>query len=106
LSCHDGRKGNTRELLFAGTVYKDAAGKTPAARVEVRVRDAQGNALSAYSDNDGNFFLERGARGPLAVPARAGARDLDDTKLMQNLMSEGDCNSCHRTGGLPFLNIP
>jgi hypothetical protein len=106
MNCHDGSRGNIRRLLFAGTVYKDAAGKTPAPRVEVRVRDAQGNGLSAYSDNDGNFFFERGQRPALAVPARAGMRDANDTKLMNNLMSEGDCNSCHKTGGLALLNVP
>jgi hypothetical protein len=106
MNCHDGSRGGVRQLLFAGTVYKDAAGKTPAPRVEIRVRDAQGNGLTAYSDNDGNFFLERGARAPLAVPARAGARDLEDTRIMNNLMSEGDCNSCHKTGSLPPLNVP
>jgi hypothetical protein len=105
MTCHDGSKGNVAEFLAGGTVYKTAAGTTPAGSVEVRVREANGNGLSAFSDADGNFYVLRGGRGPLVSPARGGVRDAANVHLMVNLINNGDCNSCHKTGGQAPLNV-
>lgn len=96
-NCH-GTAGGPRAFAFAGTVYKDAAGTQPAPRVEVRVLDANGKALSTFTDADGNFFLPR-AGNAVAFPARSGTRDADTTRLMVAGLAEGNCNGCHRPAG-------
>lgn len=106
LGCHGGQHPNVVEFLFAGTVWSDAAGTKPSASSEVRIRESNGTATSVYTDADGNFFYPKGARGPLAAPVHGGARDAKTTLLMNNVFSEGDCNSCHRTGGEGPLALP
>jgi cytochrome c553 len=104
LTCHDGQRGVT-EFLFGGTVWMDATATTPAAHVEVRVLGANGTGQSAYSDTDGNFFFARAANPALSAPARAGLRDSASTHLMSNLISEGNCNECHRAGGQGLMHM-
>src|SRR4029077_18955402 len=91
--------GNCHNWLIGGTVWKDAAGTMPAAMVEVRVRDAAGNAATAWTDADGNFHLSSGAGG-VKLPANVGVRDGVNTKLMVSTISNGSCASanCHIAG--------
>jgi hypothetical protein len=106
LSCHGGQVKNVVPFLAGGTVWKDAAGTTPAQMVEMRVLQANGVGLSAYSDGDGNFFVPRGASAPLASPAHPGVRDAMSMALMSDVINDADCNSCHRAGGQTPLNLP
>ena len=105
LTCHTGVKG-VPLFLFAGTVYADTAGTKPAASIEVRVRDAAGQAHSAYTDANGNFFFEQGALPPIAAPATAGIRDATNARSMTNAINDGNCNGCHRVGGEGTLHLP
>jgi hypothetical protein len=105
LSCHGGQKPNITRFLFAGTVWTSAAATTPAAQVEVRVVGADGSALSAYSDANGNFFFLAG-NDPLSAPAHAGVRDAQGAANMNNVFNVGDCNSCHRSGGQAPIHAP
>jgi hypothetical protein len=105
LSCHDGQKGVVA-FLFGGTVWKDANATAPASSVEVRVLDASGVALHAYSDGDGNFFFPATPQTTkLAAPAHAGLRDATSTRTMTNLINDADCNGCHRSGGEARLAV-
>lgn len=97
-NCHDGN-GNAPEFTVAGTVYLDLAGTMPAPRVEIRVLDEDGKAVSVYSDNDGNFFLPLNPNGALSLPILAGARKANGTRTMLVPATNGNCNSCHRAGG-------
>jgi hypothetical protein len=106
LSCHGGQKGNVVQFLFGGTVWSSPAATTPTPMVEVRVVQANGVALTTYSDNDGNFFFPRGQNGPLSAPAAAGVRDAKGEGPMVNVFNDGDCNSCHRQGGQAPVNLP
>ncbi len=105
MTCHNGSKGNVVEFLVGGTVYTTPAATAPAPSAEIRVREANGNILTTFSDADGNFFVPRNARGPLVSPARGGARDGKSVHLMVNLINNGDCNSCHKPGGQARLNV-
>jgi hypothetical protein len=80
-------------------VWLDAAATMPAPSVEVRVRDAAGNAASAYTDQDGNFYLPPGSGG-VKLPANIGVRNAATTKTMTVTISAGACASggCHVTG--------
>ncbi len=106
LSCHGGQRPNVVQFLFAGTVWNAPAASAATPMAEVRVVQASGAALSAYSDADGNFFFVRGANGPLAPPVAGGVRDAKATALMTNVFNDGDCNSCHRLGGEVPVNLP
>jgi cytochrome c553 len=96
LQCH-GAAGPAPRFAFGGTVYKDAIG-TPAPQVEVRVVGADGQARTAFTNADGNFFF-LAASGAVSFPALAGARDSDSTELMTTATANGNCNACHRAGG-------
>lgn len=91
--CHDAAGGAT-PMAFGGTVYA-AGATTPAARVEIRVKDSAGKALSAWSDDDGNFYFLLNPNGDLVFPAHVGARDTNGTKLMSGTLANGNCNGCH-----------
>jgi hypothetical protein len=106
LSCHGGQKGNVVQFLFGGTVWSSPAATTPTPMAEVRVVQADGVALTAYSDADGNYFFPQGANGPLSAPAAAGIRDAKGEASMANVFNDGDCNSCHRQGGQAPVNLP
>ena len=72
LTCHRAG-GRGAPFVFAGTAFADKAATKGAADIEIRIVDAKGNAMTAHTDADGNFWL-KGATS-LAKPARAGARN-------------------------------
>jgi hypothetical protein len=78
----------------------------PAPMVEVRVRDAAGNAASAYTDQDGNFYLPSGS-GSVKLPANVGIRDGVTTKTMSATISNGSCasSSCHVAGKQGVIHL-
>lgn len=97
-SCHS--------FFMGGTVFADAAGTVPAAGVEVRARDAAGNAVSAWTDQDGNFYISR-ASG-LTLPASVGVRDATTVKPMSATIANGTCASsaCHVAGKQGGIHLP
>ena len=94
------------QFLFGGTVWGSASATAPTPMAEVRVIQANGAVLTAYSDADGNFFFPRGQNDPLSAPAAAGVRDAKGEAPMANVFNDGDCNSCHRLGGEAPVNLP
>jgi hypothetical protein len=107
LTCHGGQRIGTTVFLVGGTVWQDPAGTMPAPGVQVRVRQADGNALEAFSDDDGNFFVLRDTAPThmLVAPAHPGVRNANGMALMTDVINDADCNSCHRAGGQAPLNI-
>jgi hypothetical protein len=103
LDCHDGHSRGIAPFLIGGTVYLDAARTIPAASVEVRVRAVDGTAVSAYTDNFGNFFVRRSDAPDLPPPWRVGVRDIARVKTSANLINSGDCSSCHHDGAQPGI---
>ena len=97
---------NCHNFFMGGTVYADAAGTLPAAGVEVRARDAAGNAVSAWTDQDGNFYA--GNAGAVTLPARVGVRDAANTKVMSSTIASGTCASstCHVSGKQGPIHLP
>jgi cytochrome c553 len=98
MQCH-GAAGPAPRFVVGGTIFKDAAGKMPAARVEVRIIDAQNKATSTYTDADGNYFIKFDAAAPVTFPIRAGVRDADSLLSMRAGAAAGNCNSCHKPAG-------
>jgi hypothetical protein len=97
LDCHDGTgKGGAPKFLFAGTIYADAAGTKVVPKAEVRLLGADNKGLSAYTDENGNFFF-RAAAGAFVAPAVAGARTATKTTSMVNKINDANCNQCHGT---------
>lgn len=84
----------------AGSVFTDATGSTPVAAAEVRLRTAaDGKAISAYTDANGNFFIEQSSAflAGLQFPFQAGVRTDAGVALMAPVSNDGSCNntSCH-----------
>lgn len=98
MQCH-GAAGPAPRFVVGGTIFKDAAGTMPAARVEVRIIDAENKATSTYTDADGNYFIKFNAATPVAFPIRAGVRDADSLLSMRAGAAAGNCNSCHKPAG-------
>jgi hypothetical protein len=100
MQCH-GAAGPAPRFVVGGTIYKDAAGTMPAARVEVRIVDAQNKATTTYTDADGNYFIKFNAAPASSVmfPIRAGVRDSDSLLSMRAGAAAGNCNSCHKPSG-------
>lgn len=93
-NCHGGLFPE-KPLLFGGTIYTDATGKTPAVGVEIRVVDANGVATSVYSDQQGNFYKLSAAS--LALPAHPGVRTAANSLAMVGDSTDRSCNKsgCH-----------
>ena len=106
MNCHG--NGQTA-FLIGGTIYKDFAGKTPAAGVEIRIVDTNGHAASTYSNSDGNFFI-KSAGSTVALPAWVGARDGTTKRPMitQLTPTDGSCGQafCHDNGGNGPVHLP
>lgn len=84
----------------AGSVFTDATGTTPVAMAEVRLRTGStGKAFSAYTDENGNFFVEQSQAflAGLMFPFQGGVRTDAGTALMIQTQDDGSCNhaSCH-----------
>lgn len=98
--------GEAPAFLIGGTVYKDYKGASPAVGVEVRIVDSAGNAASAYSGSNGNFYIRAGSAG-VTFPAVIGARDGTTTRPMITQLSStmGSCaqQPCHVTGSSPAM---
>jgi hypothetical protein len=104
-NCH-GDNGAATPMAFGGTVYTSAAGTTAAARVEVRVKDKDGKAISAWSDADGNFYFLVNPNGDLNLPGHAGIRNAKGNKVMSGTIADGNCNGCHNANGAGRLVAP
>ncbi len=107
MTCH---ATNGKKFLFAGTIYKNAAGtEFQGAGIEVRVINNMGNQIgsSAYTDKDGNFWL---AQGALTIPAgsKVGVRNATSVKDMNATIGAGGtvaCSSaaCHASNNVAWL---
>jgi hypothetical protein len=97
---------NCHNFFAGGTVFADAAGTMPAPGVEVRARDAAGNAVSAFTDQDGNFYIPN--PGAVTLPAHIGVRNTATTKLMSGTIASGTCasSSCHVAGKQGSIHLP
>lgn len=97
----------TAAFSAAGTVYTDGTGATAVpAGVEVRIRNPDGKAVSAYTDDNGNFFI-RQSDFTIQTGASAGVRNATQPMLMVSTLAAGAAggacangNGCHATGGL------
>jgi hypothetical protein len=97
---------NCHNFFAGGTVYADAAGTMPAPGVEVRARNAAGVAVSAWTDQDGNFYMP--TSGGVTLPASIGVRNAAATKAMSSSIATGTCasSSCHVAGKQGPIHLP
>jgi hypothetical protein len=105
LGCHK-MGGAGPAFLFAGTLFQDMNGNTPAVDKEIRVRGNDAKAYSAHSDDDGNFWYLPGVNETVAFPANCGARDGTNTSLMNGTISAASCNTCHDGATQAFIHLP
>jgi hypothetical protein len=98
-ACH-GDGGLGPKFQFAGTVFK-LDGTTPNAGVTIRVKSMGGMVASGVTDKAGNFNIIGGTL-PMAFPATTDATACPTVTPMISSLAQGggDCNSCHRAGGI------
>jgi hypothetical protein len=94
MSCHRTGGGEAPRFSFGGTLY-DQKG-SPVAGAEVRLVDASGKAVSAYTSSTGTFY----SGTTFAAPAHVGARSATaSSEMLSELQAaDGACSSCHCTG--------
>lgn len=89
--CHTG--GDGPAFLIGGTIYTDYKGTTPAAGVEIRIVDGNGNAASTYSEGNGNFYIRSGMTS-VGFPAVVGARNGSIARPMITQLSNAGMGTC------------
>ncbi len=95
-SCH--APGSPKVWLIGGTVFDGPASTTTVAQAEVRVVDATGRELAkAYTDPNGNFWLEKGALPDIPANAKAGVRTATAVQRMGAGIT-GPTVGCNNTG--------
>ena len=91
-------------FTFAGTLTNGAGAPVPSA--EVRLVDANGQAILVHSGTNGNFYSST----PWSRPAHVAARTAANKAVMVTPLStaaNGGCNGCHVTGGTaPPIHVP
>lgn len=103
MTCHNGTTASG--FLFGGTIYTDTGATRGAAGIEVRVVDSTGNGYSAYSDSDGNFWIDNDTAASL--PGTSGARDgSGNVQLMIGSTTSPGCNSCHNGTIDAVMHLP
>jgi hypothetical protein len=56
------------------------------------------------TNEQGNFFIPATSEA-LSAPAHAAIRDATRMRTMTNVISDGDCNGCHRVGGQEPIHL-
>lgn len=104
IDCHKvGGSAASRPFFAGGSVYLLADGGA-ATMAEVRLkRTLNANAVSAYTDQDGNWFVPLGAAQDAGVnfSLRPGIRNATLLRTMGPSPAIGVCNQCH--GGANYL---
>lgn len=101
LTCHrEGGTAATRPFFAAGTVQTTG----DKSQIEVRLKAfISANAVSAYTDADGNWFIptSQAAAANVVFSVRPGVRNATKLRTMGPSPAIGNCNQCH--GGGPSL---
>jgi len=90
--------------MFGGTVYADAAGTQPLAKAEVGVVDSAGVLHTAFTDQDGVFYIT--SKTKLGAPAKAAVRDATTVATMASSVTSGNCTSCHDGNPTARIHLP
>lgn len=97
LDCHKVGGAAAGRPFFAGGTVKQTSG-APAPSVEVRLKAyISPNAVTAYTDDDGNWFITPGAAADAGVgfSVRPGVRNATALRMMGPSAAFGRCNQCH-----------
>lgn len=98
INCH--KAGGTADGMpfMAGGSIKYQSNNAPAPMVEVRLKAfISTNAVSAYTDNDGNWFIPQAVATDAGVgfSVRPGIRNDTSVRTMGPSPAIGACNKCH-----------
>jgi hypothetical protein len=96
-TCH--APGEPKVWLIGGTVFDGPTSNTTVAQAEVRVVDPTGKELAkAYTDPNGNFWLEKGALPNLPNNAMVGVRTATAVQRMGTALT-GPTVGCNNAAG-------
>jgi len=101
IDCHDTHRG-APDFSVAGTVFPTVREPDDCNGLDgtdedtvVEITENNGTVRNLPVNTVGNFFLERSLRFPLSVRVKTGTR----VRAMEQLVTIGDCNSCHTQDG-------
>jgi mono/diheme cytochrome c family protein len=102
INCH--ASGEGPRYAIAGTVYPTAHEPDDcygsAGAITVEITDANGVVSNLSVNSAGNFYAGGGKRGAtIAMPYKAKVISGGKSRVMVGAQTNGDCNSCHSTGG-------
>lgn len=93
--CHNPAGSAKSHFAFAGTIYRDKAGKVPLGDVEVILTDARGSKFVGKSNCSGNVYFPIG-RTNAAFPVWVSMKKGEHTVNMESaIFREPDCAVCH-----------
>ncbi len=96
--CHSAGGGGG-EFQFAGTIYTQAGGTTPATGATVRV-SFSGGVTTAVSDDKGNFYSSQAVTFSTTTSTDAtSCPTITPMNTKLTTASNGGCNGCHAPGG-------
>ena len=106
LSCHNGTTATTPKFGFAGTIFTDVAGTTPAKDFEVILVDTTGKLFKATTDADGNVWQTD--TPAFTTSGYVGGRNAAASKLMGGPITNGSCNrgTCHGSAATGPIHVP
>lgn len=98
ITCHSDAGTASNMPFFAGGSVRRQADSGPFPEVEVRLKAyVSSNAVSAYTDQDGNWFIPQEVARDAGVQfsVRPGVRNATSTRTMGPTAGTGVCNKCH-----------
>lgn len=98
LDCHKVGGSAAARPFFAGGTVRFQVDGGPAHMAEVRLKAYYTTAaISAYTDEDGNWFVPLAAAQDAGVnfSVRPGVRNQNGTRTMGSSPAIGNCNACH-----------
>lgn len=98
VDCHKAGGSAASRPFFAGGSVRNRPDGGPAAMAEVRLKTYYApNAVNAYTDDDGNWFIPLAAAQDAGVnfSVRPGIRNAAVTRIMPASPAAGWCNQCH-----------
>lgn len=102
LSCHtSGGKASEERFTAAGTIFSDGSGGSGLAGATITITGADSSQVTMTSNAAGNFFTEQSIAKPYTVMVTTET----GSATMMSTATSGDCNGCHRSGGLAGSHI-
>lgn len=87
------------DWAMAGTVYSTLTGGATVAGAEIRISGPDGTEYAkTYSDEDGNFWIDKPVSGDIPANSRVGVRNANNKMIMLATVTGNAGSACHAAG--------